>query len=48
MAVSGVLAATLRVVEDLEVEILQRIDTVETAFEQKNWGLRWPIKTLQM
>lgn len=48
MAASGVLAATLRVVEDLDVEILQRIDTVETAFEQKIGGLRWLVKTLQM
>lgn len=48
MEACGAFAATARAIKELEAEILWRIYSAEAAFEQKNWGLRWLVKSLQI
>jgi ophiobolin F synthase len=48
MEACGAFAETLRAIKELEAEIFRIIDAVEEIFEQKNWALRWLVKSMQV
>jgi ophiobolin F synthase len=46
MEACGAFAATVQAINELDAEILRRIDAIEVALQEKSWALRWLIKSL--